>query len=429
MFSGKVILTVIISAALLALLALFFSTLILDIWGTGTPDPISTITETWAEVEDLLSEWIEQGEQEGQVKAEFRKLLNKLDSSLAGFSSGPIYASLVLTSFSPEKNIINIQRDLEELEGAINSGRKDRAFILSSRLQKEINQLLILNGKTSDAIHMNYFYIFYIFVAVLLIVVLAMWRLNQALGSSLNRERQRAAFSRQMVLAQERERSRIARELHDTVAQDIRGLGLQISRISRLVKEEQGEISPELGTLWEETSRNQETILARIRSVCTGLIPPDFLHQGFEDTLRRFCGEFGKRTGIECRVSIQEGLVLNPLEPEMRLQCFRLIQEALANIEKHSGAREATVLVRNNFTNEPGPEGLKARSVPEAQSLIICVSDDGRGFSNIPTRLDTGNGLGIRGMYERVDILGGSLKFISEKGEGTMVQIIAPLVP
>jgi signal transduction histidine kinase len=417
---GKIIPTTVISAALLALLVLFFSTLTLDVWGNGARDPISAIAETWMETESLLSLWFEETQPEERIKVEFRGLLDKLEASIEDFISDPIYVSLCLTPFSPEKSLRNIRLYLGELEGALNEGGKDRAFILSSKLHKEINELLFLNIKSADAIHMNYFYIFYIFVAVLLVVVFAMWRLNHALESSLNRERQQVAFSRQMVLAQERERNRIARELHDTVAQDIRSLGLQISRIGRLFKDEQPEKtgSPELRDLWEETTRNQEAILDRIRSVCSGLIPPDFLHQGFENSLRQFCGEFGRRTGIECRVSIQEGLVLKPLGPEMQLQCFRLIQEALTNIEKHSGAREATVLIRNNLTKGPGPE---------TQSLIICISDDGRGFSSIPTRLNTGKGLGIRGMYERVDILGGNLKFISEKGEGTMVQITAPL--
>jgi signal transduction histidine kinase len=107
---------------------------------------------------------------------------------------------------------------------------------------------------------------------------------------------------------------------------------------------------------------------------------------------------------------------------EMQLQCYRLVQEALTNIQKHAGATEATVLLRN-----AGFGGDKARP-----GLLICVCDDGRGFvypsgaETVPAENTAGH-LGIRGMYERIAILGGALSFISERGEGTMVKIDAPL--
>jgi signal transduction histidine kinase len=102
---------------------------------------------------------------------------------------------------------------------------------------------------------------------------------------------------------------------------------------------------------------------------------------------------------------------------EMQLQCFRLVQEALTNIWKHAEASEVTVVLRN-----AGFGGNKTKP-----GLLICVSDDGKGFA-APCRTHTPAGhLGIRGMYERITILGGVLSFVSEEGEGTMVKIEAPL--
>jgi signal transduction histidine kinase len=96
-----------------------------------------------------------------------------------------------------------------------------------------------------------------------------------------------------------------------------------------------------------------------------------------------------------------------------QLQCFRLVQEALTNIEKHAAASEAVVVVRG-----------------EEDTLLICISDDGKGFApsspNNPALYAAGH-FGIRGMYTRTAILGGSLRFESEAGEGTTVIIRAPL--
>jgi signal transduction histidine kinase len=216
-----------------------------------------------------------------------------------------------------------------------------------------------------------------------------------------------------MVLAQEKERGRIARDLHDTVAQDLRGLGLKITRIGR-----GGEKSAEL---CREAADDQAKILDRVRDICTYLIPPDFHNAGLPDSLRQLCSEFGKRTGIECRITIQENLRLEGLDEEMQLQCFRLVQESLSNIEKHANASEAVVVLRNSVC-----EGSAKTS------LLICISDDGIGFEKVPGRENLNSPglrdhLGIRGMFERITILGGALDFISEINEGTMVQIEVPL--
>jgi signal transduction histidine kinase len=204
-----------------------------------------------------------------------------------------------------------------------------------------------------------------------------------------------------------KERGRIARELHDTVAQDLRSLGLKITRIGR-----SGE-----SDLCREAAEDQTKILDKIREICANLIPPDFHHTRLPDSLRLLCGEFGKRTGIECRITIDENLNLEGLNEEMQLQCFRLVQESLANIEKHAGAGEAVVVLRNCKENTA------------MKTLLICISDDGKGFEKAPTRENTvaPDHLGIRGMFERINILNGTLDFISESGQGTMVRIEVPL--
>jgi signal transduction histidine kinase len=106
-----------------------------------------------------------------------------------------------------------------------------------------------------------------------------------------------------------------------------------------------------------------------------------------------------------------------------------LIQEALSNIEKHSGASEASVMLHNSIMHNSIRDG--SADGTNAASLLICVTDDGRGFDwkagyevNAATPADH---LGIRGMYSRMDILGGTLTFSGGKGEGLMVRMEIPL--
>jgi signal transduction histidine kinase len=155
----------------------------------------------------------------------------------------------------------------------------------------------------------------------------------------------------------------------------------------------------------------------RIRTICDGLFPPDFRYQGLPAALRRLCRDFGNQTGIDCRLSIKEDAafqnILDCLDANAQLHCFRLIQESLTNIEKHAGAAEAVVVVR-------------AR---DADTLLVCVNDDGKGFA-VPSpedpEIQAAGHYGIRGMYARIAILKGSLTFESERGEGTAVMMTIP---
>jgi signal transduction histidine kinase len=171
--------------------------------------------------------------------------------------------------------------------------------------------------------------------------------------------------------------------------------------------------SGSLITACREALQKQNDILAQVKTICNNLVPPDFRQLGLVGALRVLCGEFSGKNAIECRVSVQENLDIETLGIENQLQCYRLVQESLSNIAKHSGATEAVVVVRKAASPKP--------------SLLICVSDDGKGFAKPPSQYDGAAGMGIRGMYERIAILGGELSFLTMPGEGAMVRIEIPL--
>jgi signal transduction histidine kinase len=328
--------------------------------------------------------------------------LDAFSAALEAAAASSFWRSLSVASPAASETMGRIAGLTEELRLFLLRGETEGALRCGLRISAGLLRLEELSGEAAHTIQMTYFYLFCILAALFIIMAAALWLLNRALERALVREKNSAAFSRGIMLAQERERARIARELHDTAAQDLRGLALKISRLKR---EPQG-----LREFCREAAGDAEQILRRIRGICGGLAPPDFSAAGLPGVIRYYCREFGERTGIDCRVSVEAGLEYPALDAEAQLQCFRVVQEALTNIEKHSGATEAVVVLRNGGEN--------------GQTLVICVSDDGKGFENPPSKNSGGpDHMGIRGMFERIAILGGALNFISRPDEGTMVQI------
>jgi signal transduction histidine kinase len=227
------------------------------------------------------------------------------------------------------------------------------------------------------------------------------------------RERESMEFSRETIIAQEQERSRIAQELHDTVMQDLWRLTFQTESIDKA-----GE-STERTKLCREVIEGQKEIMQRVRTIYSNLFPPDFQMRSFGDTLRGLCNDFEKRTGIKCRFVIQDKLLPENLKGlldlDTQLQCFRIIQECLTNIEKHAGATETQVIVYENSKGE----------------LAFCVEDNGKGFT--PPDRETSRELRVKGhyglwnIYERAALISGNLTFNSETGDGTMVTLQIPM--
>ena len=228
--------------------------------------------------------------------------------------------------------------------------------------------------------------------------------LIKVLSRSLKHGEESSAFSRTILLAQEDERKRISRELHDTVVQDLHHLSLGMDNIIKL------EDASERERRYSESSLLQSSLAARIRDICNSIIPPDFALQGLADALRQLCHDVGKRSHFDCRVDIAENTDLDFLDREKLLQVFRIVQEALSNVEKHTRAKEVLVVLR---TEADG-------------SLSVIVSDDGGGLK---PRAENSTRLGIRGMNERALLLGGTLSINKPQKGGTVIHLRIPPPP
>jgi signal transduction histidine kinase len=283
-------------------------------------------------------------------------------------------------------------------------------FPLVLEIDTYIDLLRNIDESLSDASLLRYFQLFFFFSILIIIIILALRMLHSRVDMAEKRERQSLSFSRETMIAQEQERGRIARELHDTVAQDLWRLSFQTDSIGKTAD------AAERSRLCAEVVSEQKELMRRIRAICDHLIPPDFQRRGLADTLGSLCSNFQQRTGIECQLTIQKNLNLDSLDNDTQLQCFRIVQECFANIEKHAQAKEASVLVRS--------EGDK--------TLFICVSDNGRGFSppdrDESRRLLAEGHFGLWSMYERAASLSGTLIVDSSEGEGAIITLQIPLI-
>jgi len=206
-------------------------------------------------------------------------------------------------------------------------------------------------------------------------------------------------LSARLVDAQETERRAISRELHDEVGQALGALLVDIGRLSTTLSGDHPEVKSQLDNLKSVAERTFQSV----RNIALLLRPSMLDDLGLAAALEWQGREVSRRSEIE--VAVESESVPEDLPDEHKIYIYRLVQEALNNAVRHSGARNAKVVV----------ERL-------AESIVVRVADDGRGFDPGRSR-----GMGILGMEERVKRLGGTLRVESQPGKGTTVTAEFPI--
>jgi PAS domain S-box-containing protein len=206
-------------------------------------------------------------------------------------------------------------------------------------------------------------------------------------------------FSAGALRASEDERRRIARELHDDTAQHLSALLMWV----RLIEPEVGseEAKRRLRELRDELAACAEGV----RRIARGLRPPELEDAGLVAALRAHARAIRDGTGMDIRVDA-DAAVDDLLGPDARLVLYRVVQEAVSNALRHSGATTVRVHVHT-----------------EGSFVVAVVSDEGKGFVD-EGRI--GGGLGLLGMKERAVMVGGRLTVESRSGEGTSVRVELP---
>ena len=204
---------------------------------------------------------------------------------------------------------------------------------------------------------------------------------------------------RRAVQAQEAERRRLARELHDETGQALTSILLGLTAVERAESADEAHAAAgELRSLVVETLQN-------VRRLAVELRPSALDDFGLEPALRRLGQSVGEAGGLD--VQVETTLGGERLEADVETAVYRIVQEALTNVVKHAAAARASIVV----TRKPA-------------SVLVMIEDDGRGFD--PT-VREGGGLGLLGMRERVELLDGSFEVQAEPGQGTSLIVELPL--
>lgn len=195
----------------------------------------------------------------------------------------------------------------------------------------------------------------------------------------------------------EDERSRMARELHDELGQQLAGIKISLSSLKKEGKVQEA-ITGEVNILMKDI----EGAIQSVRRIATELRPGILDTLGLPASIQWLADEFEKKTNIECKVEMNvEGKIF---EKNISTCFFRICQEALTNIIKHAEASEVVIHLNQN-----------------QNQLTLNVSDNGKGISN--EKMENPFSLGLLGMYERANIIGAHVLITSKKGLGTSIQL------
>jgi signal transduction histidine kinase len=207
-------------------------------------------------------------------------------------------------------------------------------------------------------------------------------------------------LSGQLRTAQEQERKFLSRELHDQVGQVLTGLRMELAAVSRLHDNPQSEVTERIA----RAKGTVEQVLGIVRNIAMLLRPSMLDDLGLTPALTWLVKEVSRSSGIEIRTNIDPQV---DTLPEAHRTClFRVLQEALTNASRHSGARAVDLQVST-----------------ATDWVHATVADDGKGFASGSEKR---KGLGLLGMEERVRELGGSIRVNSSLGRGTVVEIQLP---
>jgi signal transduction histidine kinase len=212
------------------------------------------------------------------------------------------------------------------------------------------------------------------------------------------------ATQRRLITEREDERKALARELHDQVIQDLLSFNYRLEEI------EGGDVTPSIQGEVESVREGIRDVVGELRQICSDLRPPTIDHHGLSAAIDSLAHEWEQRSNI--RIQLEIDPALGRLPETIELSVFRIVQEGLSNIRKHSFARHVR---------------LSLQRTPSA-SLLVRLEDDGLGVAVPPdlASLSVNKHFGLVGISERVALLGGLMNIESSRGGGMILQVEIP---
>lgn len=211
----------------------------------------------------------------------------------------------------------------------------------------------------------------------------------------------REDFIYKIIEAQEKERRRVAREIHDGPAQSLANLVLRVEIAQKMIDKNKEEASNEL----EELKNIVKSSVTDVRKIIYALRPMSLEELGLVPTLRKYIDRFVEETGVHLDFEVLGEAEKLPSSYEVTI--FRLIQEGLNNIKKHARASSGRVVLEF-----------------DSQNIKILIADDGQGFDSDKRQEDS---YGLASMKERCSLLQGDFQIKSNPGQGTRIDIRLPV--
>jgi two-component system sensor kinase len=239
------------------------------------------------------------------------------------------------------------------------------------------------------------------FLTVILRDVSAQFRAERELEAAREEIRQLALATQ---TAREHEKARMARELHDELGQALTALKMDVAWLQNNLDSDPAKLTARMLAM----SALLDGTMAATRRIAADLRPLILSDLGLEPALEWLVGDFSRRHGVTCELQVAPDCA--DLADPAASALYRIVQEGLTNIARHAGAAAARVRIRQS-----GGE------------VMLTVQDYGRGFD--PQAPAAEGSYGIKGIRERVYLLGGRVDFLSGPGRGTVVQAVIPLPP
>ena len=221
-------------------------------------------------------------------------------------------------------------------------------------------------------------------------------------------EQERKQLMERIVMAQEEERRRISRELHDQMGQQLTVLMMGMKALPE--HPDAGWSKPSYETQVEDLQKLTEGLMQQVHRLAWDLRPASLDNLGLEAALRQYVGQWSEQSGVQAEV-VSTGLESGARpSPEVETALYRVVQEALTNVQRHAQARHVSVLLEHRNGN-----------------VIAVIEDDGLGYQTDNEKKEGTNGkqrparLGLLGMGERMELVGGTLTIESSPGQGTTV--------
>jgi signal transduction histidine kinase len=210
-------------------------------------------------------------------------------------------------------------------------------------------------------------------------------------------------LAQQIISIQERERHRVSRELHDEAGQALTALLFSLAMLKETVRDNPEQAYSNIDVAVKLTGDTME----QIRSLAHAMRTPSLDVLGLDATLAGLCQEFSRRTGLAISYS---GTELPELPEMVSISLYRMAQEGLTNVARHAAATTVAVTLEQN-------DG----------KVVLTIEDDGVGFEAAGVLHKPAAGIGLSGLNERMETLGGRLEITSREGRGTRLRAVVPV--